>query len=86
MLFNIEWCRRRAKIAIVHCGMANHARFLRPGTFLRDEGIGESVLRPCDDFESFHHAVMEGHFFEAGLDATGGDGRGIRGDHQTDGP
>ena len=59
------------QIAVFHRRMADHARRLRFVSLLRDQGIGQSLHRPGDDFVAIDPSVVKAHFLEIDFDREG---------------
>ena len=57
------------EIAVLHCGMRDHAGLLRLISFTRDQTISQSMNRPSNNLVALHHAVVETHLLQIGNDS-----------------
>ena len=65
----VQRSRRVTEIAVLHCGMTDHAGLLRLISFTRDQTISQSMNRPSNNLVALHHAVVETHVLQIGNDS-----------------
>ena len=70
------------QIAVSHGGVADHAGSLCAVSFLGNQSVSQSVLRPGNNLVALDHAIVETHLLEIRFYSSGSDGHRIGRHHQ----